>query len=54
MLKTQHYTGIYAHFKPNLLLFFPPADIAPYGGDGLVDFKDLDLLIDHWLEGAAP
>jgi hypothetical protein len=27
--------------------------IALNGGDGTVDFKDLDLLVDHWLEGAA-
>jgi len=28
----------------------PPADIAPCGGDCIVDFLDLKVLCDHWLE----
>ncbi len=27
----------------------PPADVMPPGGDGLVDFKDLDILAKYWL-----
>ena len=30
------------------------ADIAPDGGDGIVDLQDLVLLITHWCEGATP
>ncbi len=32
----------------------PCADIAPCGGDGIVDSWDLDVFCDHWLEGAGP
>jgi hypothetical protein len=27
----------------------PSADIAPLGGDGIVDINDLALLVDSWL-----
>jgi len=33
---------------------FPSADIAPDGGDHIVDFRDLAELADDWLAGAAP
>jgi len=29
----------------------PSADIAPPGGNGIVDIYDLDLLVEHWLWG---
>jgi hypothetical protein len=29
----------------------PSADIAPPGGDGIVDMNDLGLLVDNWLWG---
>ena len=29
----------------------PTADIAPNGGDGIVNFKDFAVLAQHWLEG---
>jgi hypothetical protein len=29
----------------------PSADIAPPGGDGIVDMDDLSLLVDYWLSG---
>ena len=32
----------------------PSADIAPDGGDGFVDFRDVGKLVDHWLEGTTP
>lgn len=32
----------------------PSADIAPDGGNGLVDISDLALLTEHWLEGTTP
>jgi hypothetical protein len=28
----------------------PSADIAPDGGDGVVDYLDVDVLTEHWLE----
>jgi len=30
----------------------PSADIAPSGGDGIVDFRDLGVMADEWLDGA--
>jgi len=33
---------------------FPSADIAPDGGDHIVDFRDLAELADDWLAGTAP
>jgi hypothetical protein len=30
---------------------YPSADISPPGGDGVVNFEDLSLFADHWLEG---
>lgn len=32
----------------------PSADVAPDAGDGIVNFKDLATLADHWLEGTTP
>jgi hypothetical protein len=29
----------------------PSADIAPPGGDGIVDINDLSLLLNYWLVG---
>jgi hypothetical protein len=28
----------------------PSADIAPEGGDGVVNFLDLDILVNEWLQ----
>ncbi len=33
---------------------FPSADIAPFGGDCIVDFEDLTEFCKHWLEGTTP
>ncbi len=33
---------------------FPSADIAPFGGDCIVDFEDLSEFCKHWLEGTTP
>jgi subtilisin family serine protease len=32
----------------------PSADIAPSGGDGVVNYLDLSWMADHWLEGTTP
>jgi hypothetical protein len=32
----------------------PSADIAPDGGDGIVNFLDYAVLAGHWLEGVGP
>jgi hypothetical protein len=29
----------------------PSADIAPPGGDGVIDWRDLDAQVDNWLVG---
>jgi hypothetical protein len=33
---------------------YPSADIAPQVPDGIVDMLDLDVFIQHWLEGTMP
>lgn len=33
---------------------YPDADIAPEIADGVVDFLDVGVLLDHWLEDAIP
>jgi hypothetical protein len=32
----------------------PSADIAPCGGDCIIDLQDLKILCEHWLEGGNP
>jgi hypothetical protein len=32
----------------------PSADVAPCGGDCIIDQQDLKILCEHWLEGVAP
>jgi hypothetical protein len=32
----------------------PSLDVAPAGGDGIVNFSDFAVLAEHWLEGGTP
>ena len=44
----------FARLAGSWLMDDPAIDIAPIGGDGIIDIKELLVMADHWLEYTTP